>query len=97
MSQTTQDNSFQQHITLTDSAKQRLKTLVKKKNDLSYHLRIRTVPGGCSGLSYEMSLDKTVNANDIVVDFEDGAGVVIDNDTLTNIAGSIIDFEETLL
>ena len=60
-------------------------------------MRVLTVPCGCSGLSYQMSLDNTINSTDVAIDFEEGAGVVIDSDTLTNISGSVIDFEETLL
>ena len=56
------------------------------------HLRVKVVPGGCSGMSYKLDFDETVGGTDKVFD-QHGTKVVIDTKSLLYIAGMTLDFE----
>ena len=43
-------------ITITDSAKQRLLTLLQNEETNKSYVRVGVESGGCSGLSYKLSL-----------------------------------------
>lgn len=55
-------------------------------------LRVKVVPGGCSGMSYKLDFDQALNPDDKV--FEDhGTKVVVDKKSYLYIAGMVLDFE----
>jgi iron-sulfur cluster assembly accessory protein len=56
-------------------------------------LRIKVVPGGCSGFSYEMGFDDSVDESDQV--FEN-VRVVIDKFSLTHLEGGTLNFSDGL-
>lgn len=55
-------------------------------------LRVKVIPGGCSGMSYKLDFDQTTQPNDKVFE-EHGTKVVIDNKSYLYIAGTTLDFE----
>jgi iron-sulfur cluster assembly protein len=55
-------------------------------------LRVKVVPGGCSGMSYKLDFDQSLATNDKVFE-EHGTKVVIDSKSLLYIAGMTLDFE----
>lgn len=55
-------------------------------------LRVKVVPGGCSGMSYKLDFDQTIAATDKVFE-EHGTRVVIDTKSLLYIAGMTLDYE----
>lgn len=55
-------------------------------------LRVKVVPGGCSGMSYKLDFDQTLVEKDKVFE-EHGTKVVIDSKSLLYIAGMTLDFE----
>jgi iron-sulfur cluster assembly protein len=59
-------------ITVTDSARDQLKLLMKEEGKPNHHLRIEVVGGGCSGLSYNMKFSNK--------DLEMGDNRIKDND-----------------
>ena len=86
----------QEPLSLSDSAKQRVRSILQKRGDSNLLLRVNIVPGGCSGLSYQMTLDSNFNDSDHIFRFDD-VGVVVATSILPDVAGSVIDFEESLL
>lgn len=58
-------------------------------------LRVAVVPGGCSGLTYELGWDTTRQEADTVVPLE-GLQVVLDRRSLLYVRGSELDFTEGL-
>lgn len=58
-------------------------------------LRVRVVPGGCSGFSYEMGFDDETEDNDQVFEVE-GVRVVIDEFSYPYIKGGTLDFKDGL-
>ncbi len=55
-------------------------------------LRVKVVPGGCSGMSYKLDFDTTLGEKDKVFE-EHGTKVVVDSKSLLYIAGMTLDFE----
>ena len=55
-------------------------------------LRVKVVPGGCSGMSYKLDFDQAAGTSDKVFE-EHGTKVVIDTKSLLYIAGMTLDFE----
>ncbi|RMF87237.1 MAG: iron-sulfur cluster assembly accessory protein [Nitrospinota bacterium] len=83
-------------ITLTEKAAQKVKEFMKEQGVPDYGLRMRVVGGGCSGLQYEMGLDKEAAPGDRVLEFY-GVKVFIDMKSALYLAGSEIDYVEDLM
>lgn len=81
---------------LTDSAAARINEL--KAQDVKSGLRFRVAVkgGGCSGFSYDFSLDEATPATEDKVFAKNGAEVVIDETSLGIVRGSVLDYTEDL-
>ncbi len=81
-------------IIVDDSAIARVEAL-RSKQALSrdHYLRIAVVGGGCSGFQYEMSMDETVNNDDLVFD----EAVVIDQTSRQMLQNAVIKFKEDMM
>jgi iron-sulfur cluster assembly protein len=79
-------------ITVSESAKQRLSSLMKDENaPADSFLRVGVESGGCSGLSYKMTFDTTLSPDDKV--FEDkGVKIVVDKRSFLYLVGTELDF-----
>lgn len=82
-------------ITLTEAAAKRICEIVSNEADKSA-LRLAVNGGGCSGFSYEFSLDDNAQDGDTVVE-RDGATLLIDSVSLVYVLGSQIDFVDDLM
>lgn len=84
-------------ITMTDRAATQIHEVAGDKNvDLSdTMLRIAVVPGGCSGLTYDLGWDTTVQDEDAVEQHED-ITVVLDKKSRLYLDGSELDFTDGL-
>ena len=60
--------------------------------DPSAFLRVKVVPGGCSGMSYKLDFDITPTPQDKTFE-EHGTKVVVDTKSYLYIAGMTLDFE----
>jgi iron-sulfur cluster insertion protein len=58
-------------------------------------VRLAVNAGGCSGFSYSFELDDTRDPDDRLFG-EEGAGLVVDPASLELLAGSTVEFEESL-
>jgi iron-sulfur cluster assembly protein len=77
-------------ISLTDSAADRVRTYLDKRDD-SVGLRLGVTATGCSGYSYVINYADQIEASDVV--FEDkGVTVVVDPEALELIDGTEVDF-----
>ena len=77
-------------ISLTDSAADRVRSYIEKRDD-SLGLRLGVTKTGCSGYSYVINYADRIDETDIV--FEDkGVKVVVDPDALQLIDGTEVDF-----
>ncbi|CDM57530.1 iron-sulfur cluster assembly accessory protein [Rhizobium tibeticum] len=82
-------------VTLSDAAAKRIAAIVGTEPGKSA-LRVSVEGGGCSGFSYKFDLADDAQDDDTVVEKND-AKVLIDSLSLVYMAGSEIDFVDSLL
>lgn len=83
-------------MTLSDSAVKRIASLKIQEGDPSLMLRVAVNGGGCSGFQYGFSFDSTKNSDDEVIE-QDGITVLVDTMSVLYVAGSEIDYVESLM
>ena len=83
-------------ITVTDSAKDRIKELrVEEGRTDNANIRVAVKGGGCSGLMYDLVFDEAINDSDEV--FEDkGVKILVDKKSLLYLLGTTLDFSDGL-
>lgn len=62
--------------------------------DKDYALRIQIVPGGCSGVSYQLLLDDEISSDDTVLE-SSGLKIVVDPYSYPYLQGAVVDYVET--
>jgi iron-sulfur cluster assembly protein len=62
----------------------------------THHLRVGVKGGGCSGLSYVMDFDDTIEDTDEVVEVEAGLKVVIDRKSVLYLFGTQLTYSDGL-
>ena len=62
----------------------------------SHHLRVGVKGGGCSGLSYVMDFDTTIESTDETVEIDGGLKVVIDRKSVLYLYGTELDYSDGL-
>jgi len=90
---TVQDASTVFHI--TDTAADKVKTLIEAEATDDLVLRVAVRPGGCSGFSYEMYFDTDVAADDVRSEHR-GVTVVIDPQSAPHLGGATLDYKDGL-
>lgn len=56
------------------------------------HLRVKVVPGGCSGMSYKLDFDSQVTDDDKVVE-DNGVKILIDKKSYLYLVGMSLNYE----
>ena len=79
-------------IQLSENAAKQILRLKAEDGKAGNFLRVKVVPGGCSGMSYKLDFDNQMQDKDKVFD-QHGTRVVIDSKSLLYIAGMTLDFE----
>jgi iron-sulfur cluster assembly accessory protein len=83
-------------LTITPVAASKVRELMAERQLEGFALRVFVQGGGCSGLSYGMAFEETIYEQDRVVE-SDGVRLVIDPTSLSYMAGSEIDFVDSLM
>lgn len=83
-------------VALTASAAARVQTLIKMEGRPNLMLRLSVSGGGCSGFQYGITLDDSVNEDDIVTE-QHGTKLVVDQTSLDVLAGTEVDYVEDLM
>ena len=78
-------------VTVTESAVAEIKKVAQEQGIENPILRIRVVPGGCSGFQYAMGFDEEVGENDAVTEV-DGVKVVVDEFSAPYMKGAVFDY-----
>ncbi len=87
--------SLQSSVTVTEKA---LGELRRVGADADTFLRIKVVPGGCSGMTYSASLDDVMGEGDeTVASLDGGIRVIADEGSVLLIDGLQIDFSDDLV
>ena len=79
-------------VTLSPTARERLKILVEREAEPDGGLRVTVVPGGCSGFEYALELGSAAEGDEVVE--ADGARVFIDRYSIPYLIGAEFDYEE---
>ena len=81
-------------MTLSPSAAARVATIAAKQGKPAI-LRLSVEGGGCSGFQYKFGLADAAEADDLAVE-TDGVTLVVDPVSLDLVAGSVVDYVESL-
>ena len=82
-------------FSVTPKAVDEIKRLLAEDDIEDAFLRVRIIPGGCSGFSYEMGFDDETDEGDNLIE-SDGIKVAIDEISYTYLDGSVLDFKDGL-
>ena len=83
-------------FTLTTKAKSQLDKLMAEEHCTENHfLRVSVKGGGCSGLTYDLDFDDTIDESDQVSE-DQGLKLVIDKKSLLYLFGTELDFSDGL-
>ena len=83
-------------ITLTDRAANKVRDLISKSTPPEGGLRVRVVGGGCSGLSYQLDIDKGPAPGDKILE-SNGVSVYLDPKSALFVSGTEIDWQESMM
>ena len=83
-------------MTLTDTAAERVRSVVANASEPAVGLRIGIKKGGCAGMEYTVDLVTEVDGKDDVVE-HDGARVYVAPEAALFLLGTQMDFETTTL
>ena len=79
-------------VSITDNAVSRAKYLLNENKNI-VGLRVSVSQGGCSGMTYEVSMSEKINEGDEVIK-KDGVIFIIDPSAVMFLLGSTIDWKE---
>jgi iron-sulfur cluster assembly accessory protein len=82
-------------IVLTDTATEKVRSLMDAEGVADMALRVAVRPGGCSGFSYEMFFDTDVADDDQTADYS-GVRVVVDQSSAMLLEGATLDYKDGL-
>ena len=83
-------------VQLTRTAVTELRKIIAEEGRDDLGLRVFVSPGGCSGLSYGMSLEEQTDEGDFVVE-QSGLNVFVDEFSANFVRGSQIDYVSGLM
>ena len=79
-------------LQITDRAAAQVRSLLEKEGQPDGVFRVGVKTGGCSGMTYQMSIDDQPHEKDLVLR-HDGIEVIVDPASLDYIRGTVMDFE----
>jgi len=85
----------EEKLEITSGAAKKIAELAESEGKQGHALRIKVIPGGCSGYSYDMHFDNDIDSNDKVFE-QDGVKVVVDTDSMGYLRGTKMDYVESL-
>ena len=78
-------------VTISDSAKEELLSLMKKAGNPNQHVRVGVTSGGCSGLSYNLDFDSEILPNDKTFE-HNGIKLLVDNKSYLYLIGTTLNY-----
>jgi iron-sulfur cluster assembly accessory protein len=85
------ENGQQPVLSVTPKAADHILSIMKNEGAEGQALRIRTVPGGCSGFEYALDFVPVPQPEDAIVEAE-GLRVCVDQGSIERLAGMVIDY-----
>ena len=78
-------------FSVTKKAAEEIGKLLSTEDMPNGFLRVRVIPGGCSGFSYEMGFDDEVESSDQIFE-QEGVKVAVDGISFQYIKGASLDY-----
>ena len=88
-------NDMPAPLVFTDSAAEKVKTLIDEEGNADLKLRVFVTGGGCSGFQYGFTFDEAVNEDDTVMD-KSGVQLLVDSMSYQYLVGAEIDYKDDL-
>ena len=82
-------------LVFTESAANKVKTLIEDEKNPNLNLRVFITGGGCSGFQYGFTFDEEVAEDDTQVE-NDGVTVLVDAMSIQYLNGAEIDYKDDL-
>lgn len=82
-------------LSLSESAVQKVQSLIEEEGDDSLCLRVFVTGGGCSGFQYGFTFDTEINEDDAKVE-QEGVKVLVDSLSYPYLDGANVDYQESL-
>lgn len=82
-------------VTVSESAAQKLNSLIEEGGALNPYVRVSVKGGGCSGLAYDLSFDTTQNPADTLAE-DKGVKILIDRKSLLYLIGTELEYSDGL-
>ena len=79
----------------TDSAANKVASLIEEEGNADLKLRVFVSGGGCSGFQYGFTFDEAVNEDDTMME-KNGVKLLIDSMSYQYLVGAEIDYKEDL-
>ena len=83
-------------ITISESAKEKIKELLLQENNPNLSLRTFVQGGGCSGFQYGFTFDEEQNEDDFEIPLDEHR-VLVDAMSMQYLQGAEIDYKEDLM
>ena len=83
-------------ITISESAREKIKDLLLEENNPNLFLRTFVQGGGCSGFSYGFTFDEAINEDDFEIPL-DNFKILVDSMSMTYLQGAEIDYKEDVM
>jgi iron-sulfur cluster insertion protein len=83
-------------ITISESAKIKIKDLLLEENNPNLSLRTFVQGGGCSGFSYGFTFDEITNEDDFEIPLDEFK-ILVDSMSMTYLTGAEIDYKEDVM
>jgi len=83
-------------ITISESAKTKIKDLLLEENNPNLALRTFVQGGGCSGFSYGFTFDEITNEDDFEIPLDEFK-ILVDSMSMTYLTGAEIDYKEDVM
>jgi len=82
-------------LTFTDSAAEKVRTLIEEEGNPDLKLRVFVSGGGCSGFQYGFTFEESVNDDDTALE-KGGVTLLIDPMSFQYLTGAEIDYQENV-
>jgi iron-sulfur cluster insertion protein len=82
-------------LEVTESAANKVRSLIEEEGNDALKLRVFITGGGCSGFQYGFTFDETVNEGDTAVE-KNGVTFLVDPMSVQYLSGAEIDYKEDL-
>ena len=82
-------------VTVSESAAQKLNSLIEEGGALNPYVRVSVKGGGCSGLAYDLSFDNTQDPTDTLAE-DKGVKILIDRKSLLYLIGTELEYSDGL-